>query len=162
MASTGANIEIAIQPPAAIGVNRWISPPVVARTRDRQLLDYYTSGSKQLFATAVLYSSNIVDYSTTLSGNWSCSAQLVTQAVGKSRAGSEEWLYFVLNPVSVGMEGLFYFKIVVSALSLSSSPEQQGISEVIGGRTTTQFSVLPDAPRPYRPSEHGMLKAPQE
>lgn len=173
MASTGANIEIAIQPPTAIGVNRWLSPPVVVRTRDRQLLEHYLSGSKQLFATAILYSSNMVDYSATLGGNWSCSAQLVMvhqtggtnnnragRAGGGASAAPQEWLYFVFNPVSVGAEGLFYFKIVVSALSLSSPDGQQGggaVSEVVGGRTTTQFSVLPDAPRHYRPSENAHM-----
>lgn len=154
-----ADIEIVVEPPLIVGVNRCLVPPVVARTRDPQLLDDYQTGSKSIFATAMLYSSNMDDYTSSLGGNWNVTAQLITEVSCSSRGGgsssrsnSEQWLYFIFNPVSVTMEGLFSFNIVVSALGSPSSNEA-GMSQVIGGRPTRYFNVVAHPPRAEKPSE---------
>lgn len=154
--SKQAHVEIAVQPPSTAMINRWLAPPIVARTRDPQLLQDYTNGGKHLFATAMLYSSNMEDYTSVLAGNWNVSAQLVmeTPASGRNGGGggscsgslSEQWLYFIFDPISVAMEGVFAFNIVVSALSLSP-PEKAGMSEVVGGRATRQFSIVSQCSR---------------
>lgn len=154
--SNQASIEIAVQPPPTVGVNRWLVPPVVARTRDPQLLEDYLAGARHLYATAMLYSSsNMEDYTSVLGGNWNASAQLLTESSSRggggssSRSGSEHWLYFIFNPVSVGMEGTFVFNIVVSALSLSA--DEAGTSQAVGARATRQFTVVSHNPRAERP-----------
>lgn len=156
--SAQAHLEIVVQPPTIVGVNRWLVPPVVARTRDPQLLQDYLSGEKHVFATAVLYASNMEDYSSALGGNWNVSAQFVAENSSSSRSGgsssrssNQQWLYFILNPVSISMEGKFAFNVVVSALSLPSSSEA-GVSQVVVGRSTRQFTVVIQPPRPERPS----------
>lgn len=156
--SNQVNVEIVVQPPPTVGVNRWLVPPVVARTRDAQLVEDYLNGAKHVFATATLYASNMDDYSSALGGNWNVSAQLVTENAAPSRGGgsssrsaNQQWLYFIFNPVSVAMEGMFAFNVVISALSLSS-PAQAGVSQVVGGRATRQFNVLAQPPRVERPS----------
>lgn len=155
--SSQATLEIVVQPPQIVGVSQWLVPPVVARTRNRQLIEDYASGDKQIFATAVLYSSNMEDYSSALGGNWNVSAQLITEGStssrsggSSSRSGSQQWLYFIFNPVSVSMEGMFAFNVVVSALSLSS-PSAAGASQVVAGRSTRHFTVVAQPPRPERP-----------
>lgn len=162
--STQANIDIAVQPPPNVGVNSWLIPPVVARTRDPQLLEDYSSGAKQLFATAMLYSSNMDDYTSVLGGNWNVSAQLVTESSSSSRGGGsssrssgQQWLYFIFNPVSVAMEGIFAFNIVVSALNLSS-PDEAGVSQVVGGRATRQFNVVSEPPQAVRPCKSASVQ----
>lgn len=142
--SRQAHIEIVVQPLPTAVVNQWLVSPIVARTRDPQLLYDYSSGSRHLFATAMLYSSNMDDHTSALGGNWNVSAQFAMEtstSSSRSGGGGEEWLYFIFNPMSVGVEGTFAFDILVSALSLSS-PDQAGMSEVVGGRATRQFSVV--------------------
>lgn len=158
--STQASLEIVVQPPPTVGVNRWLVPPVVARTRDPQLIEDYSSGGKHIFATAMLYSSNMDDYSSALGGNWNVSAQLVLESSSSSRSGgsssrssSQQWLYFIFNPVSVSMEGMFAFNVVVSALSLSS-PSEAGGSQVVAGRSTRHFTVAAHPPRAERPGSY--------
>lgn len=155
--SSQVNLEIVVQPPPSVGINRWLVPPVVARVRDPQLIEDYSSGDKHVFATAMLYSSNMDDYSSALGGNWNVSAQLVTESSSSSRSGgsssrssSQQWLYFIFNPVSVSMEGMFAFNVVISALSLSS-PSEAGASQVIAGRSTRHFTVVAHQPRAERP-----------
>lgn len=88
--SNQVNVEIVVQPPPTVGVNRWLVPPVVARTRDAQLVEDYLNGAKHVFATATLYASNMDDYSSALGGNWNVSAQLVTENAAPSRGGGEQ------------------------------------------------------------------------
>lgn len=164
-ASSQISLEIVVQPPSSVGVNRWLVPPIVARTRDPQLIEDYTSGEKHIYATAMLYSSNMGDYSSALGGNWNVSAQLVTESSssGKnggssSRSGSHQWLYFIFNPVSVSIEGTFAFNVVMSALSLSS-PSAGGVSQVVAGRATRQFTVVAHQSRAERPGTSLLFRA---
>lgn len=159
MSSAQAHIEIAVQPLPYVGVSRTFVPPVVARTRDPQLLEYFRTGTRQLFATAMLFSTNMDDCTSFLIGNWNASAKLVSESSGHSRGGgsssrssAEQWLYFIFNPVSIAVEGIFAFNLVVSALEMSS-PDEAGVSQVVGGRATRQFNVVARPPRAVRPSK---------
>lgn len=154
-----ADVEIVVEPPLVVGVNRWLVPPVVARTRDPQLVDDYLTGSKTIFATAMLYSSTMDDYTSSLGGNWNVTAQLINAVSSSSRgdgsssrSNSEQWLYFIFNPVSVNLEGLFSFNIVISALT-SPSSEGAGMSQVVGGKPTRFFNVVAHPPRVEKPSK---------
>ncbi|KAJ4391277.1 hypothetical protein N0V93_004894 [Gnomoniopsis smithogilvyi] len=164
--SSQASLEIVVQPPPSVRVNRSLVPPIVARTRDPQLLEDYSSGGKHIYATAVLYSSNMEDCSSALVGHWNVSAQVVTESSSSgrnggssSRSGSQQWLYFIFNPIAVSMEGIFAFNVVVSALSLSSA-SATGVSQVVAGRSTRQFNVVAHQPRTERPgsSERQILR----
>lgn len=156
--SAEASLEIVVQPPPTVGINRRLIPPVVARTRDPQLIEDYLSGEKHFFATALLYDSNLDDYSSALGGTWNVSAQIFaeTSSSGRSsgsssRSTSQHWLYFIFNTVSVSIEGTFAFNVVLSALSLSS-PDEAGESQIVAGRSTRHFTVVAQPPRAERPS----------
>lgn len=154
-----AAVEIAVQPPHVAGVNRRLIPPVVARTQDPQLIQDYLSGTKHLFATAMLYSTTMTDHSDALGGNWSASAHFVTGNPESSRGGGSssrgsraQWLYFVFDQLSISLEGTFAFYVAISSLSLTS-PDMAGMAETVGGRATREFTVLVQAPRGDKPSK---------
>lgn len=164
MPSTQPSVEIAVQPPHTVGVDRQLDPPVIARTRDPQILEDYLNGDKHFFATVTLYAvSNMDNYSAALRGTWSVSAQLVSESSSSSaggsssRSGNHQWLYFIFNTVSVTMEGMFAFNVDISALSLSS-PNRAGMAQIIGGRATRPFNVLAHPPRSERPSMSSMIR----
>lgn len=144
-------VEIAVQPPRTVGVRRRLIPPVVARTSDPQLIADVMNNNKHVYAALMLTSSNGGDFSTALIGSWSVTAQLLTSSGGGASGGSRhsrsQWLYFVFDRLSIGVQGTYTISVVVSALSLT-----EGISVVVGGRTTRQFTVVSQAAPPERPS----------
>lgn len=146
-------LEIAVQPPRTVGVGRRLVPPVVARTSDPQLISDVLNNDKHVYATSMLTSSNGGDSSAALMGSWSVTAQLVTSSGGgggsggSSRRSRIRWLYFVFDRLSIGVQGTYTISVVVSALSLAD-----GVSVVVGGRTTRQLTVVNQAAPPERPS----------
>ncbi|ROV94489.1 hypothetical protein VSDG_05900 [Cytospora chrysosperma] len=143
-------VEIAVQPPRTVGVGRRLVPPVVARTSDPQLISDVLNNDKHVYATSMLTSSNGGDSSAALMGSWSVTAQLVTSSGGSggsSRRSRSRWLYFVFDRLSIGVQGTYTISVVVSALSLTD-----GVSVVVGGRTTRQLTVVNQAAPPERPS----------
>ncbi|KUI55579.1 hypothetical protein VP1G_02951 [Cytospora mali] len=158
-ASREVSVEIVVQPPSMIGVNRRLVPPIVARTSDAQLIEDYLNNNKQVYATAMLTSTSGQDYTPVLNGTWNVNAQLVqTSSSGggsSSRHGHNRWLYFIFSPVYIGRQGTYTFSVVISALSLAD-----GTSLVVGGRTTRQITVANQHTRPERPgsSEREILR----
>ncbi|KUI65247.1 hypothetical protein VM1G_00824 [Cytospora mali] len=150
--SREVSVEIVVQPPSTVGVNRRLVPPIVARTSDAQLIEDYLNNNKQVYATAMLTSTSGQDYTPVLNGTWNVNAQLVqTSSSGgggsSSRHAHNRWLYFIFSPVYIGRQGTYTFSVVVSALSLAD-----GTSLVVGGRTTRQITVANQHGRPGRPS----------
>ncbi|ROV86892.1 hypothetical protein VMCG_10865 [Cytospora schulzeri] len=150
--SRQVTVDIVVQPPSIIGLTRRLIPPVVARTSDPQLISDVINNSKQVYATSMLTSTNGEDYTSALNGNWNVTAQLIANS-GGSRGGSSsrhsrsQWLYFVFDPVRIGVQGTYTFTVVISALSLT-----EGSSVVVGGKTTRPVTVVNQAAPPERPS----------
>lgn len=145
-------VEIVVQPPSIVGVNRRLRPPVVARTSDPQLISEVMNNDKHVYATSMLTSSTGQDASSALNGSWNVAAQLVTSSGGgggsSSRHSRSRWLYFVFDPVQIRTQGIYTFSVVVTALNIT-----EGSAVVVGGRTTRQVTVVNQATRPERPSK---------
>lgn len=109
--------------------------------------------TRTIYATAMLTSSTGEDYTSILNGNWNVTAQLVVNSSSggggsSSRHSGDEWLYFIFNPVSIGMAGEYTFSLIVSAMNLVNRT-----SVVVGGKSTRQVTVVNRAVAPTRPSK---------
>lgn len=154
-------VEIEVQPPSSVGINRRLIPPVVARTNNPQLIEDYLAGNKDVFAVAMLTSSNGDDQTAILNGNYSTQGQPITLhgsnggshgGGSSSRQSAHKWIYFIFQGLSIPIPGTYTFTICVNALSYT-----EGFSMTVGGKTTNEFTVVNQAVAPARPSKQLVL-----
>lgn len=149
-------VEIVVQPPLTVGVQRRLIPPVVARTDNRQLLEDYMAGKKSVFGTAMLTASNGADMSTSMQGNYNVTGQPVTvhpeskggSGSSSSRQEPQKYIYFIFNGLAISTPGMYTFTVCVNALA----PEQ-GCVVTVGWKASRAFTVVNQAVAPGRPSK---------
>ncbi|KAI3397709.1 hypothetical protein diail_10478 [Diaporthe ilicicola] len=158
-------VDIAVQPPSLVGVNRRLIPPVVARVNDPQLIEDYMNSVKDIFATLMLTAGNGQDQTVMLSGNYNVRGQPVTvhgngggggssgsSSSSSSRHQEQKWIYFIFTGLSIQLPGTYTCTVCVNSLDYS-----QNFVLTVGGKATRQFQVVNEAVVPARPGKLMML-----
>ncbi|KAF3769499.1 hypothetical protein M406DRAFT_65990 [Cryphonectria parasitica EP155] len=153
MSSRRVDFEIVVQPPQTVTICSSIEPPVVARTRDRRLLEAASNQGNHVFAVAVLYASNM-DPGDGTNISWSASAAPYTENTSSSgsssSSGRRRWLYFIFSGMTINTLGVFSLQIVVHVLRYSHNEWDQ--ADQVVSANTRHFTVLTQASSADRPS----------
>lgn len=149
-------VEIVVEPPLIVGVQRRLIPPVVARTEDQQLLEDYLAGKKQVFGTLMLTASNGNDKTSLFSGNNHATGQPVTVPSSSSGSGGgsssrhrpHEYIYFIFTGLSITQAGIYTIRVCVNELDV-----RLGYLVTVGEKVSQVFDVVNGAVAPARPSK---------
>lgn len=150
-------VEIVVQPPLMVGVQRRLIPPVVARTENQQLLEDYMAGKKEVFGTLMLTASTGDDKTGLLFGNNHATGQPITLPSSSSsgsgggsssRHRSHKYIYFIFTGLSITQPGTYTVTVCVNELDVGL-----GFLATVGGKASREFNVVNQAVAPARPSK---------